>query len=64
MGKLVWLAIGAAAGIVAYRKGQELAEAARQDGVIPTAQRTGSGVMSTAASAIAVANRLANGGQR
>ena len=34
MGRMVWIALGAAGGIVAYRKGQELLEDARSRGVI------------------------------
>jgi hypothetical protein len=38
MGRMVWIALGAAGGIVAYRKGQELLEEARARGVVGSIQ--------------------------
>ena len=38
MSRMVWIALVAAGGIVAYRKGQELLEEARNRGVIGTLQ--------------------------
>lgn len=38
MSRMVWIALGAAGGIVAYRKGQELLEEARNRGVIGSLQ--------------------------
>lgn len=39
MRRLVWTAIGAAGGILAYRKGSELLEQAREQGVALTIQQ-------------------------
>lgn len=38
MGRMLWIAVGAAGGIVAYRKGQELIEEARARGVVGSLQ--------------------------
>ncbi|MFM9049639.1 MAG: hypothetical protein ACKOMX_06300, partial [Actinomycetota bacterium] len=38
MGRLVWVAIGAAGGVLAYRRGQRLVEQARERGVVGSVQ--------------------------
>ena len=38
MGRLVWVAIGAAGGVLAYRRGQRLLEQARERGVVGSVQ--------------------------
>lgn len=38
MGRLVWVAIGAAGGVLAYRRGQRLVEQARGRGVVGSVQ--------------------------
>ena len=56
MGRLIWVAIGAAGGVYAYRRGQRLLEEARERGVVGSVQAaTGSaaGLASTARSLLA-----------
>lgn len=38
MGRMIWVALGAAGGIVAYRKGQQVVEEARRRGVVGSLQ--------------------------
>lgn len=38
MSRLVWVALGAAGGVVAYRKGQQLLEDAKRKGVVGSVQ--------------------------
>lgn len=61
MRRLIWFTIGAAAGIAAYRRGVELTNDARRQGIVPTVQQTAAGVMATAASARVLAKGLAIG---
>lgn len=48
MGKLVWVAIGAAGGIWAYRKGSGLIDQARDQGVAVTIQQVALGATQAA----------------
>lgn len=55
MGRMVWIAVGAAGGVYAYRRGQRLLEQARERGLVGSMQAaTGS-----AADAAGSASRLA-----
>jgi len=56
MGRLVWVAIGAAGGIWAYRKGSGLVEQAREQGVAVTIQQV---ALSTTQAANQVSEALA-----
>lgn len=38
MSRMIWVALGAAGGIIAYRKGQQVAEEARKRGVVGSLQ--------------------------
>lgn len=57
MRRLVWVALGAAGGIVAYRRGQQLLADARERGVVLSAQQAGLSAMQ----AFAGARTLATG---
>lgn len=45
MRRLIWFSLGAAVGIAAYRRGLELTEDARRQGIVPTVQQTAVGVI-------------------
>ena len=45
MRRLIWFSLGAAAGIAVYRRGLELTEDARRQGIVPTVQQTAVGVL-------------------
>lgn len=55
MRRIVWVALGAAGGILAYRKGQDWLSSAREQGVVLSAQQ----VALTAATAVSSARALA-----
>ena len=57
MRRLLWTAIGAAGGILAYRKGQQLLLQAQEQGMLVTAQQAGASVGSAAAALVAAASR-------
>ena len=57
MRRLLWTAIGAAGGILAYRKGQQLLLQAQEQGMLVTAQQEGASVGSAAAALVAAASR-------
>ena len=57
MRRLVWIAVGAVGGVLAYRKAQELLEDARDRGVVLSAQQAGL----SAAAALTTARTLASG---
>lgn len=57
MRRLVWVALGAAGGIVAYRRGQQMLADARERGVVLSAQQAGLSAMQ----AVAGARTLATG---
>lgn len=61
MRRLIWFTIGAAVGIAAYRRGVELGDDARRQGIVPTVQQTASGVMATAAGARVLVKGLTTG---
>ena len=56
MRRMVWVAIGAAGGILAYRRLVELSEQAREQGLVLTAQQAGL----SAAQALGTARALAS----
>lgn len=51
MRRLVWVALGAAGGIVAYRRGQQMLADARERGVVLSAQQAGISAMQAVTSA-------------
>lgn len=53
----MWTALGAAAGVLVYRKGQRLLEQAQQQGVLITAQQAGASMASATAALVAAASR-------
>lgn len=55
MRRLVWVALGAAGGIVAYRRGQQWLSDARERGVVLTAQQAGLSAVQAVSSARALA---------
>jgi hypothetical protein len=55
--RLLWTAIGAAGGILAYRKGQQLLLQAQEQGMLVTAQHAGASVGTAAAALVAVISR-------
>lgn len=57
MRRLVWVAVGAVGGVLAYRKAQEALADARERGVVLSAQQVGL----SATSALATARTLASG---
>ncbi len=62
MRRLLWTAIGAAGGILAYRKGQQLLLQAQEQGMLVTAQQAGASVGTAAAALVAAATRPQEGG--
>lgn len=61
MRRVIWLAIGAAGGIFVYRRGQQFAASAREQGLASSAQDLGRSAVSTAQagmSAVASARAL------
>ncbi len=61
MRRVIWLAIGAAGGILAYRRGQQFAASAREQGLASSAQDLGRSAVATAQaglSAVATARAL------
>ena len=61
MRRLLWTAIGAAGGILAYRKGQQLLFQAQDQGMLVTAQQVGASVGTAAAALVAAATRPQEG---
>jgi hypothetical protein len=59
--RLLWTAIGAAGGILAYRKGQQLLLQAQEQGMLVTAQQAGASVGTAAAALVAAATRPQEG---
>ena len=57
MRRMVWVAVGAVGGILAYRKAQETLADARERGVVLSAQQAGL----SAASALSTAKAMASG---
>ena len=57
MRRMVWVAVGAVGGILAYRKAQEAIADARERGVVLSAQQVGI----SAASALGTARAMASG---
>ena len=57
MRRLVWIAVGAAGGIVVYRRAQQALADARERGVVVSAQQVGL----SAASALVTARTMASG---
>ncbi len=55
MRRLIWVAVGAAGGIWAYRRAQGMAEQAREQGLVLTAHQAGT----SAAAAVATAKSVA-----
>lgn len=53
----MWTAIGAAGGILAYRKGRQLLDQAQEQGVLVTAQQAGATVAGATAALMAAAAR-------
>jgi hypothetical protein len=53
----MWTAIGAAGGILAYRKGKQLLEQAQEQGVLVTAQQAGATVAGATAALMSAAAR-------
>ncbi|MHB1066320.1 MAG: hypothetical protein ACYC2Z_02650 [Candidatus Nanopelagicales bacterium] len=66
MRRIVWVAVGAAGGIYAYRRGAQLLADARERGVVLSAQQAGLSVVSalTAAKDLATAATAAAGTSR
>jgi len=70
MSKLFWVAVGAAGGVWAYRKAQQLAADSREQGVIVGVQRAGSSTASNLGSALGAVGTVTTmagrvvGGQR
>ena len=59
MRRMFWVAVGAAGGIYAYKRGQQFAEESRERGVVLTVQQVAMNAASTVESAITmVENRL------
>ena len=55
MGRLLWVAVGAAGGVLAYRRGQHLVQEARERGLVGSVQAatgTAAGVAGQARSAL------------
>ena len=61
MRRLLWTAIGAAGGILVYRKGQQLLLQAQEQGMLVTAQQAGASVGTAAAALVAAATRPQEG---
>jgi hypothetical protein len=55
MRRIVWVAIGAAGGIVAYRRAQQAMADAKERGVVLSAQQVGASAVTAVASAKALA---------
>jgi hypothetical protein len=60
MGKLVWVAIGAAGGIYAYRRAQRAAETVRERDLVENLQAAGDRAISIASSIRALTALLPN----
>jgi len=56
MRRIVWVAVGAAGGILAYRRLQQALEDARERGVVMSVQQVGLSAMQAAGSARALAS--------
>jgi hypothetical protein len=56
MRRIVWVALGAAGGILAYRKGQDWLAAAREQGVVLSAQQAALSAATAVSSARALAS--------
>ncbi|MBK9740246.1 MAG: hypothetical protein IPO93_12170 [Actinobacteria bacterium] len=56
MRRIVWVAVGAAGGIFAYRRGQQVLADARERGVVLSAQQAGASAAGAVASARALAS--------
>ncbi len=57
MGRMLWLAVGAAGGIVAYRKGQQVLAEAKQRGVVGSVQAATGSAADAASGARSLVNR-------
>ncbi len=66
MSRLFWVAVGAAGGIVAYRRWEQVQAQAREQGVLPTAVQLGTSAVNSLSSARATLARqgLIQGGDR
>jgi len=64
--RIIWLGLGAAGGIIAYRKGGQWLERARAQGVVVTAQQLASSGRDAVAGAqrVWIANTQAGDGDR
>ena len=56
MRRLIWFSLGAAAGIAVYRRGLELAEDARRQGIVPTVQQAAVGALAVVGTARGIVN--------
>lgn len=64
VGRLIWVAVGAAGGVYVYRRGQRLIEEAREKGVVGSVTAaTGSAAGLAASARSLLAARAATGGQ-
>lgn len=66
MSRLFWVAVGAAGGVAAYRKWEQVRDQAREQGVVPTAYRLGTSAVVTVNSArdrLARQGRIQGGGR-
>lgn len=57
MGRMLWLAVGAVGGVVAYRKGQQLVDEAKQRGVVGSVQAATGSAADAATGARSLVNR-------
>ena len=57
MGRLVWVAVGAAGGVLAYRKAQQVLEEARERGVVASLQAASGSAAGIAQGARALVGR-------
>jgi hypothetical protein len=60
MRRIVWVAVGAVGGIVAYRRAQQALDDARERGVVLSAQQVGASAANAVSSARALANSAAH----
>ncbi len=56
----MWTALGAAGGILAYRKGRQFLDQAQEQGVLVTAQQAGATVAGVTAALMAAATRASS----
>lgn len=60
MRRLVWLGLGAAVGVVAYRRGQRLVDDSRSNGIVPTVAQASAGALASATAAAATVRAIAS----